>query len=261
MSSKDKLPPSKLSLRQKAEAIFRETLDSSLEQLDSLSPETLRTALHELRVHQIELEMQNEELRLTQEELDVSRARYFDLYDLAPVGYITISAEGLILETNLTAATLLGLNRTDLQMHPLSRFIFKEDQETYYRHRRKLFETGEPQQCELRVVTHDGAIIWTNLGAVAAQDESGVLTCRAVLSDITGRKQAEAYRAIGSEILQIFLPSDDLQSSIQRTLTALKQGTGFDAVGIRLQDGDDFPYFIQEGFPEKFLLTQNSLLS
>ena len=239
MSSKDKLPPSKLSLRQKAEAIFRETLDSSLEQLDSLSPETLRTALHELRVHQIELEMQNEELRLTQEELDVSRARYFDLYDLAPVGYITISAEGLILETNLTAATLLGLHRTDLPKRPLSQFIFKEDQDTYYKHRRKLFETGEPQQCELRVVTHDGTIVWTNLDATAALDESGAPTCRAVMSDISDRKQAEAYRAIGSEILQIFLHSDDLQTCLERTLSTLKSRTGFDAVGIRLQDGED----------------------
>jgi len=79
------------------------------------------------------------------------------------------------------------------------------------------------------------------------------------LLDITERKLAEAYREMGREILQLLNEPGDLRTSIQRVLAALKSRTGFDAVGIRLQDGDDFPYVAQEGFPEDFLLTENTL--
>ena len=92
-------------LRQQAEGKFRDNESGT----PALSPEETRQLLHELQVHQIELEMQNEELRRTQAELDATRERYFDLYNLAPVGYCTISEQGLILEANLTAASLLGL--------------------------------------------------------------------------------------------------------------------------------------------------------
>jgi PAS domain S-box-containing protein len=254
-------PHSNVSLRQKAEAHFRERESQSSEKIDTLSPESMRTILHELRVHQIELEMQNEELRAAQAELDVSRARYFDLYDLAPVGYITVSEPGLILESNITAAILLGVDRGKLVKQPFSRLILKEDQDIYYKHRQQLIETGDPQKCELRLVKADGSTFWAQLSATAAQSPDGEPACRVVLSDITDRKQAQAYREIDGEVIQIFLHSEDLQDSIQRTLATLKARTGFDAVGIRLQDGEDFPYFVQDGFPEGFLLKENSLLS
>src|SRR4249920_3841213 len=109
-------------LYQRAEALAVQRAGEMPENLEVLSPEAARRALHELRVHQIELEMQNEELRRIQEELEGSRARYFDLYDLAPVGYFTLNEQGLILEANLTAAKLLGVARSALVKQPLSRF-------------------------------------------------------------------------------------------------------------------------------------------
>jgi len=198
---------SDVSLRQRAEAHFREREALASEKLDSLSPETLRTLLHELRMHQIELEMQNEELRRTQGELDASRARYFDLYDLAPVGYLTVSEKGLILEANLTAATLLGLARSALVKSPVSRFILKEDQDIYYKHRHQLIETGEPQQCELRFVKHDGTEIWAQLSSAVGQFSDGLPSCRMTLSDITGRKQAEEELSASHELFRALLGS------------------------------------------------------
>jgi PAS domain S-box-containing protein len=166
----------------------------------TMSPEETQRLLHELRVHQIELEMQNDELRTTQSELDAARARYFDLYDLAPVGYCTVSQTGLIMETNLTAATLFDVTRAELIKQPISSFILKEDQDIYYLHREKLFETGEPQTCEMRMLKKDGTIFWAHLTAVAAQAPSTssgqapdcTKTCRIVMSDITKRKKMEA---------------------------------------------------------------------
>jgi PAS domain S-box-containing protein len=119
---------------------------------ESLSSEEVHQMLHELRVHQIELEMQNEELRRTQTELKESRSRYFDLYDLAPVGYITLSETWLILEANLTATTLLGVTRSDLVKQSLARFILPEDQDIYYQYRKHNFTSAESRVCELRLV-------------------------------------------------------------------------------------------------------------
>ncbi|MFA6009868.1 MAG: PAS domain S-box protein [Desulfobacteraceae bacterium] len=162
------------------------------EDQEPMSPEETRQMLHELRVHQIELEMQNEELRRAQIELDASRERYFNLYDLAPVGYCTISEKGLILETNLTAAKLMGVARDALVKQPFSLFIHKEDQDIYYLHRKQLFETGEPKGCELRILRQDGPAFWARLEGAVVQHSDGTLLYRVVMSDITDSKLAEA---------------------------------------------------------------------
>ncbi|MCX5975405.1 MAG: PAS domain S-box protein [Coprothermobacterota bacterium] len=181
-----------------------------MQELEALSPEETRKTLHELRVHQIELEMQNEELRRAQEELDISRVRYFDLYDLAPVGYCTLSEKGLILEANLTAATLLGVSRGALVKQLLTRFILEENQDTYYLHRKQLFQTGEPQACEVRLVKKDGTSFWARLETTVAQDEGGASVCRAIISDITERKQVEVVlRESEERYRQLFESASD----------------------------------------------------
>ena len=158
---------------------------------EALAPEATRTLLHELRGHQIEREMQNEELRRTQVEMDVSRARYFDLYDRAPVGYVTLSEAGLIRQANFTAATLLGVTQTDLVQQPLARFIQKEDADNYYLLRKQLLATGEPQSCELQLVKSDGTLFPALLVAITAPDESGAPIFHLTLSDIEEREKSK----------------------------------------------------------------------
>ena len=135
--------------------------------------EGVRQLLHELQVHQIELEMQNEQLRHTQQELDGARARYFDLFDLAPVGYCTVNDQGLILEANFTAATMLNLSRNELVKQSVTRFIVHADQDIYYRCSQALLTSGLTQECELQMLRRDGPATWVHLKTSAAHDALG----------------------------------------------------------------------------------------
>ncbi len=188
MSDKEQ---AKQALREKAEAIFRATSKEAPITPDEMSADEVRRLLHELRVHQIELEMQNTELRLTRDELEAQRTRYFDLYDLAPVGYCTVNEAGLLLEANLAAINLLGLPRDALIGQIITRFILDEDQDSYYLFRKQLFAGAQPQSCELRMVKKDGSVFWAHLAATLAGGTSGAPVSRIVLSDISERKRAE----------------------------------------------------------------------
>jgi PAS domain S-box-containing protein len=193
----EKETPSRVAdeLRQRAEEVARARESRRPENLEVLPPEATQRLLHELRVHQIELEMQNEELRRAQEQLEVSRARYFDLYDLAPVGYVTLSDQGLILEANLTFATLLGLTRSALIKQPLTRFIVREDQDIHYRHRRQLLETGASQGYEMRMLRHETPPFWARVETTTALDDGGTTVYRVVVSNITERKRTDARKS------------------------------------------------------------------
>jgi PAS domain S-box-containing protein len=177
-------PESAQELRQRAEVRYRTQIPEASK---TPSPAETEQLLYELRVHQIELEMQNEELRRSQEELEASQSRYFDLYDLAPFGYLTLSENGLIREANLTAAIMFDELRSDLLKKSITQFIQPEDQDIYYRHRQQLFENNEPQSCELRMLKKDGTVLWALLDARSAHNGEYPIT----ITDITKRKQTE----------------------------------------------------------------------
>jgi PAS domain S-box-containing protein len=179
------------SLRQRAEELAQEKVVQPADNIEARSPEEIQRMFQELRVHQIELEMQNEELRRAQAELNAERARYFDLYDLAPVGYLTLSEKGLILEANLTAASLLGIARGVMIQQMISRFVIEEDHGIFYHHIKKLLKTGDPQVSEFRMIRTNDAPFWARVEASTTQDPSGISKCRFVISDISERKHAE----------------------------------------------------------------------
>ncbi|MGZ5056217.1 MAG: PAS domain-containing protein [Methylobacter sp.] len=177
--------------RQQAEAILKAKREPSVECIKALSAEALQEIFHELHVHQAELELQNEELRQTQIELDEAKTRYFELYDLAPVGYLTISEKGLITQANFAAATMLGLPRRALVNKPFSNFIDNDEQSNYYRFCKQFVESKEQQMLNLRILNHDGAPFWVHLEAVIAQNIDGIFEHRYILVDTSKLMQAE----------------------------------------------------------------------
>ena len=184
-------------LRRQAEAIFAQKSIADPETRlpvasKILSAEETQRLVHELQVHRIELEIQNEELRRAQHELDASRSRYFDLYELAPTGYCVIRENGMIEEANLTTAILLGIDRSRLIKQPFSRFVFKEDQDSFYLTHKQILKSDQPRSYELRMLKPDGLFVWVQMACVAFKDSEGILKIRIGLADITNRKHIEA---------------------------------------------------------------------
>ncbi len=138
-------------LRQQAEEMAKARAIRVPQNLEATSVAEIRHLLHELQVHQIELEMQNEALRQVQVELMASRERYFDLYNLAPMGYFTLNDLGLITAANATAGQMLGAPTNALLKAPFSNFLHPEDQDLYYLRRNQLAESGVAQVFELRM--------------------------------------------------------------------------------------------------------------
>ena len=173
------------SLRRRAE----ELVAAAAKPAEDLPPDEAARLIHELRVHQIELEMQNEELRLSEARLEDSRSRYADLYDFAPVGYLTLDERGAIVEANLTASFLLGRERSKLLNLYFSYFLTDNDRRVL----RQLLNGQGPseQRGEIRIKDGSGGTRVMLLDVLSLQDAEGRERHRIAMTDITGRKHAE----------------------------------------------------------------------
>ncbi|MEI7813835.1 MAG: diguanylate cyclase [Coriobacteriia bacterium] len=194
-------------LRRRAEALLDELLDTSHHtDEDAPARQTLVEVAHELRVYQIELEMQNEELRRAHLQLEVQHTKYFELFDLAPVGYLTISGQGIVDTANLTAARLLGIDRHMLAGRPFSACVFTADRDAYYLFARELQNAEALHTCELQLhrATADGEPehFWALLeGSLQRDAGSGPFSVWMTFTDITERKRFEGELIRERELL------------------------------------------------------------
>ncbi|MCW8918043.1 MAG: EAL domain-containing protein [Gammaproteobacteria bacterium] len=147
--------------------------------------------LYELQVHQIELEMQNETLRQTQLALEESRDRYLDLYDFAPLGYLTLTSKALITEANLTAATMLGVERGKLLQRRFTRFVSAGEGDRWYLHFLRLVQHEERLCYEGVLQRADGSRFTAQLDCLRQERAGEEPTVRIALTDISARKRIE----------------------------------------------------------------------
>jgi PAS domain S-box-containing protein len=175
-------------LRQRAETYLRQ----SPQDIANMPVEDVQRLVHELQVHQIELEMQNAELQRAYLDLEAMRDRYTHLYLHAPVGYVTLDADGTILEANLATAGLLGVARTELLSTRLARFVVWDDQGEFLFHRQEVLAADTPLITEFSLRLQDESVRHVRAESVAVQDEAaGEKRCRMALVDITNRIHAE----------------------------------------------------------------------
>jgi two-component system, LuxR family, sensor kinase FixL len=200
-----KAPPHRSSspattLRTRAEWLLRQTP----REVAQLPTDDVQKLVHELQVNQIELEMQNDELRRTQIELEEARERYVNLYEFAPAAYLALSADGEVLEANLSAGRLLDLERAQLMHRNFTRFIPAEARGSFYPLLRRVFSSDAHQSAELDLVTAQSRRLVVMVEA-ERDATSPRRRCRLSLTDVTARKRAEAARHESEERLRFAL--------------------------------------------------------
>ena len=195
-------------LRQRAEAMLT-TQSATIPDLPS--PETVRALIQDLAVYQIELELQNEELQRTQQETERIRDSYARLYHEAPVGYLTLSPAGIILQHNDTFARLTGLTNDQLQGMPLADLLLAEDRTVFLGRFRSFFRNPEGRSIEVRMDRRGGNPCWVRLTArnisilpttsAGKNTTGGILV---VMDDISQRKEAEELERNRAELQAIY---------------------------------------------------------
>ena len=198
-------------LRHRAEKRLAETQATAGPQVNY--EDTLKL-IHELQVHQIELEMQNDELMHAQAELEISYEKYSDLYDFAPIGYITLTEDGIIREANLTCAALLRVERSYLINRNFAPFVSDKTRSIFYEFLQKVFESNIKKTCELVLAGNDDNPKYILVEAVAYGLGGSIgRKCRMVILDITER-------------MRVALEIDRLVNALQQALAQIKVLSG-----------------------------------
>jgi PAS domain S-box-containing protein len=175
-------------LRDRAKVILNHQ-PSSFINIETADPFEL---IENLKIHQIELEMQNNELMSTQARLEISQHKYVELYDFAPVGYVTMDPMGIILEINLTAADWLGFSKSQLISTYFGGFVLPDFQDIFYILCKTVLKVREKRNCDLKLVKKDGGEIFVQMDTIPIVMNNGeVGELRSTMTDITERKRLE----------------------------------------------------------------------
>ena len=197
MPKKPNRPREAAELRRHAEARLRKRKRSQQSAVgDPKAEADPRRLLHELQVHQVELEVQNAELQEARNRTEALLEKYTDLYDFAPVGYFSVDEQGRIMEANLTGADLLGVDRSQLISRRLRHFVVSTSQPIFQALLERVFAGTGKQVCEAALLRKDAQPFWAGFHGKSATTISGPSKwCRMAVSDITPLKRAEEAQA------------------------------------------------------------------
>jgi PAS domain S-box-containing protein len=211
------IPGMKHSLREEAEEKFAQ----SIQTFPGLEGQTAEELIHELQVHQIELEMQAEELNRVQFALEISRDKYLDLYDFAPLGYLTLNNKAMIEEVNLTGSTLLGVERSKLMYTRFRKFIAPEYFDAWDRYFLNVLNQGKKQSCPLMIKRGDGSTFPARLECTRTIDRDEKMPMvRMAISDISHIRISEMALRISNKKLTLL--SGITRHDINNQLTVVK---------------------------------------
>jgi len=185
----------------------------------------IQRLLHELQVHQVELEMQNSELQEARDRMEVLLEKYTDLYDFAPVGYLSLDEQGQIMEVNLTGAQLLGVGRSSLINRRLPPFVAPASRPAFLAFLKRVFAGNGKHVCEATLLREDGTSFWADfLGSSAISLNGPRKWCRVVVSDITVLKRAEeaqsrsdAIESSNQELRQEIVRRKAIEGSLRKS--------------------------------------------
>jgi PAS domain S-box-containing protein len=189
MKKERNAPADAAALRRRAEARLRAAKTKSV---PAGAMADMQRLVHELQVHQIELEMQNEELRESRAQVEAGLERYTDLYDFAPVGYLTLGRDGAIRQANLTAAQLLGVDRARLPGRRFELFIVTPERAGFQAFLAKVLASPAKEVCEVALLKDNG-LCNVQITAILSQDNRQY---RVTMADITERKLIEHTQMI-----------------------------------------------------------------
>ncbi len=267
------IPEASNNLRARAEERLKQkklsTASSALSTLSS--PDEMQRLIHELTVHQVEIDMQKDELVYSRTKLEESLDSYTKLYDFAPTGYLTLDRESKILQANLTATKLLGVGRSRLQGMWFKRFVVPEDRQVLDAMLEQVFTKRVPGICVLKLVADTvppSKATESHVARIVRLDAANCDTehaCWVILSDITEQKNAEhelqrmsrALLAIKSCDLALVYSTDEMEL-VQKICNIVVDIGGYRMAWIGYRENDEAKTvrpIAQSGFEEGYLQT------